>query len=97
VNHPASPLALLFIRSFLVPVDMRILAPVLPFISTSLGSSPGAIGLAMTGRSLAYGTGPLFYGPLAAPCSKALKRSISLKSLYPPPLSDSKRFGGGIL
>jgi len=62
---PMSPLALLFILSFLVSVDIRILAPVLPSISNSLGSSPGTIGLAMTTYSLAYGTGQLFYGPLS--------------------------------
>jgi len=60
-----SSLALLFILCFLVSVDIRILAPVLPSISNSLGSSPGAIGLAMTSYSLAYGTGQLFYGPLS--------------------------------
>jgi YNFM family putative membrane transporter len=60
-----SPLALLFILSFLVSVDIRILAPVLPSISSSLGSSPGTIGLAMTSYSLAYGMGQLFYGPLS--------------------------------
>jgi predicted MFS family arabinose efflux permease len=65
VYHPMSPLALLFILSFLVSVDIRILAPVLPSISNSLGSSPGTIGLAMTSYSLAYGTGQLFYGPLS--------------------------------
>jgi YNFM family putative membrane transporter len=59
------PLALLFVLSFLVSVDVRILAPVLPSISNSLGSSPGTIGLAMTTYSLAYGTGQLFYGPLS--------------------------------
>ena len=60
-----SPLSLLFVLSFLVSVDIRILAPVLPSISSSLGSSPGTIGLAMTSYSLAYGTGQLFYGPLS--------------------------------
>ena len=60
-----SPLAILFILSFLVAIDVRILAPVLPSISNSLGSSPGTIGLAMTTYSLAYGTGQLFYGPLS--------------------------------
>ena len=60
-----SPLTLLFILTFLVSVDVRILAPVLPSISASLGSSPGTIGLAMTTYSLAYGTGQLFYGPLS--------------------------------
>ena len=60
-----SPLTLLLILTFLVSVDVRILAPVLPSISVSLGSSPGTIGLAMTTYSLAYGTGQLFYGPLS--------------------------------
>jgi MFS transporter, YNFM family, putative membrane transport protein len=60
-----SPLSLLLILTFLVTVDVRMLAPVLPSISISLGSSPGTIGLAMTTYSLAYGTGQLFYGPLS--------------------------------
>ena len=60
-----SPLTLLLILTFLVSVDVRILAPVLPSISVSLGSSPGTIGLAMTTYSFAYGTGQLFYGPLS--------------------------------
>lgn len=60
-----SPLTLLFILAFLVSVDLRILAPVLPSISLSLKSSPGTIGLAMTTYSLAYGFGQLFYGPLS--------------------------------
>jgi YNFM family putative membrane transporter len=60
-----NPLALLFILSFLVSVDVRILAPVLPSISDSLGSSPGAVGLAMTTYSFTYGLGQLFYGPLS--------------------------------
>ena len=59
------PLVILFILSFLVAIDVRILAPVLPSISNSLGSSPGTIGLAMTTYSLAYGTGQLIYGPLS--------------------------------
>lgn len=60
-----SPLTLLFIMAFLVSVDLRILAPVLPSIALSLKSSPGAIGLAMTTYSIAYGFGQLFYGPLS--------------------------------
>lgn len=60
-----TPLALLFILSFLVSVDIRILTPVLPSISDSLGSSPGMVGLAMTSYSLTYGVGQLFYGPLS--------------------------------
>jgi predicted MFS family arabinose efflux permease len=60
-----TPLALLFALAFLVSVDIRILAPVLPSISATLGSPPGVVGLAMTTYSLAYGTGQLFYGPLS--------------------------------
>lgn len=60
-----TPLALLFILSFLVSVDIRILTPVLPSISDSLGSTPGTVGLAMTAYSFAYGVGQLFYGPLS--------------------------------
>lgn len=62
---PLTPLALLFTLAFLVSVDLRILAPVLPSISESLGSPPGIVGLAMTTYALAYGTGQLFYGPLS--------------------------------
>jgi predicted MFS family arabinose efflux permease len=60
-----TPLALLFILSFLVCVDLRILAPVLPSISDSLRSTPGTVGLAMTTYTLSYGVGQLFYGPLS--------------------------------
>ena len=60
-----TPLALLFILSFLVSIDIRILTPVLPSISDSLGSSPGVVGLAMTTYALTYGLGQLFYGPLS--------------------------------
>lgn len=60
-----SPLVLLLMLSFLVSVDVRILAPVLPSISESLGSSAGSIGLAMTTYSFAYGLGQLIYGPLS--------------------------------
>ncbi len=56
---------MLFMLTFLVSVDVRILTPVLPSISHSLGASPGTVGLAMTTYTLAYGTGQLFYGPLS--------------------------------
>jgi len=59
------PLLLLFGLAFLVSVDLRILAPVLPSIATSLGATAGATGLAMTTYSLAYGSGQLAYGPLS--------------------------------
>ena len=60
-----TPLVLLFTLAFLVSVDVRILAPVLPSISQSLGSTAGTVGLAMTTYALAYGTGQLVYGPLS--------------------------------
>jgi len=60
-----TPLALLFILSFLVCVDLRILTPLLPSISDSLGSSPGMVGLAMTTYTFTYGVAQLFYGPLS--------------------------------
>jgi len=60
-----TPLTLLFALAFLVSVDLRVLAPVLPSISGSLGTSAGTVGLAMTTYSFAYGTGQLFYGPLS--------------------------------
>ncbi len=60
-----SPLALLFTLAFVVSIDMRILIPVLPSISHSLGSSTGTVGLAMTTYGFAYGFGQLFYGPLS--------------------------------
>src|SRR3990167_5117718 len=60
-----TPLLLLFILAFLVSVDVRILAPVLPSIAVSLGATAGAAGLAMTSYSLAYGTGQLVNAPLS--------------------------------
>jgi len=59
------PLVLLFALTFLVAVDVRILAPVLPSISLSLGSPAGTVGLAMTTYAFAYGMGQLVYGPLS--------------------------------
>ncbi len=60
-----TPLLLLFTLAFLVSVDLRIMAPVLPSITASLGATAGAAGLAMTSYALAYGTGQLVYGPLS--------------------------------
>jgi predicted MFS family arabinose efflux permease len=60
-----TPLALLFTLAFLVSVDLRIVAPVLPSIATSLGATAGSAGLAMTSYALAYGSGQLVYGPLS--------------------------------
>jgi predicted MFS family arabinose efflux permease len=58
-------LTLLFLLAFLVSVDLRIIAPVLPSISESLQATAGAIGLAMTSYSFAYGAGQLAYGSLS--------------------------------
>jgi predicted MFS family arabinose efflux permease len=58
-------LSLLFLLAFLVSVDLRIIAPVLPSISESLRATAGAIGLAMTSYSFAYGAGQLAYGGLS--------------------------------
>ena len=58
-------LALLFLLAFLVSVDLRIIAPVLPSIIESLRATPGGVGLAMTSYSFAYGAGQLVYGPLS--------------------------------
>ena len=58
-------LALLFLLAFLVSVDLRIIAPVLPSISESLRATAGAVGLAMTSYTFAYGAGQLAYGPLS--------------------------------
>ena len=60
-----TPLVLLFALTFLVSVDVRILTAVLPSISASLASTPGAVGLAMTSYTFAYGTGQLVYGPIS--------------------------------
>ncbi len=65
--------------SFLVFVDVRILTPVLPSISDSLGSSPGSVGLAMTTYSFAYGIGQLIFGPLSDRLSRiAVVRAASI-------------------
>ena len=58
-------LALLFLLAFLVSVDLRIIAPVLPSITESLRATAGSVGLAMTSYALAYGAGQLVYGPLS--------------------------------
>ncbi len=58
-------LALLFVLAFVVSVDLRIIAPVLPSIATSLHATAGAVGLAMTTYAVAYGSGQLVYGPLS--------------------------------
>lgn len=60
-----SPFALLFAVCFVVSVDNRIIAPLLPSISAALDATPGAAGLAMATYALAYGAAPLLYGPLS--------------------------------
>ncbi len=60
-----TPLVLLFTVSFVVSVDSRIIAPLLPSISGALAATPGATGLAMATYALAYGAAPLLYGPLS--------------------------------
>ena len=65
ISHPVTPIVLLFSLAFLVSVDVRILAPVLPSISLSLGSTAGTVGLARTSYAFAYGAGQLVYGPLS--------------------------------
>src|SRR5206468_8281012 len=59
-----TPLLLLFTLAFVVTVDVRILAPVLPSIAASLGATAGAGGLVTLSYSLVYGTGQLVYVPL---------------------------------
>jgi predicted MFS family arabinose efflux permease len=51
--------------AFLVSVDLRMLAPVLPSIAASLSATAGQVGLAMTAYALTYGGGQLVYGPLS--------------------------------
>jgi MFS family permease len=58
-------LALLFVLAFVVSVDLRIIAPVLPSLAESLRATSGGVGLAMTSYALAYGSGQLLYGPLS--------------------------------
>jgi predicted MFS family arabinose efflux permease len=60
-----TPLLLLVTLAFIVAVDLRIIAPVLPSISASLGATAGAVGMAMTTYSFAYGIGQLVYGPVS--------------------------------
>ena len=60
-----TPLVFLFVLSFVMAVDNRIIAPLLPSISDSLAATPGAAGLAMTTYAFAYGAGQLVYGPLS--------------------------------
>jgi predicted MFS family arabinose efflux permease len=60
-----SPLPWLFLLAGLVTLDARIIAPVLPAISASLGVSPGQVGLAVTAYAIGYGVLQLVYGPLS--------------------------------
>ena len=58
-------LTVLFLLAFVVSVDQRIIAPVLPSIAESLRATAGAIGLAMTSYAFAYSTSQLVYGGLS--------------------------------
>lgn len=56
---------LLFMLAFVVAVDAKLIAPVLPSIAASLGGTVGQVGLAMTTFSFAFAGGQLVYGPLS--------------------------------
>jgi predicted MFS family arabinose efflux permease len=58
-------LSVLFLLAFVVSVDQRIIAPVLPSIAASLHATAGGIGLAMTSYAFAYSTSQLVYGGLS--------------------------------
>lgn len=60
-----TPLARLFTLAGLVSLDTRIMVPILPAISASLGVSPGEVGYAVTAYSLVYGAMQVVYGPLS--------------------------------
>jgi len=60
-----SPLARLFALAGLVSLDTRIMVPVLPAISASLGVAPGEVGYAVTAYTLVYGSMQVVYGPLS--------------------------------
>jgi predicted MFS family arabinose efflux permease len=61
----AAALPLLTVLAFLVQVDVRLMTPLLPSMAESLGTTVGAMGLAMTLYMLPYGLCQLGYGPLA--------------------------------
>ena len=58
-------LSVLFLLAFVVSVDQRIIAPVLPSIAASLHATAGGIGLAMTSYAFAYSGSQLVYGGLS--------------------------------
>ena len=58
-------LSVLFLLAFVVSVDQRIIAPVLPSIAASLHATAGGVGLAMTSYAFAYSTSQLVYGGLS--------------------------------
>jgi predicted MFS family arabinose efflux permease len=62
---PSGLLPLLGMLTFLVALDQRAIAPVLPQIAGDFGASVTAAGLAMTAYLLPYGLCQLVYGPLA--------------------------------
>jgi len=58
-------LSVLFLLAFVVSVDQRIIAPVLPSIAASLHATAGGVGLAMTSYAFAYSASQLVYGGLS--------------------------------
>jgi len=58
-------LALLSSLAFLVSIDSRMVAPLLPAIATSVRASVGATGLIVTAYAIPYGLFQIAYGPLA--------------------------------
>ena len=60
-----SPLPWLFALAACVSLDGRMLAPILPALAAAFGAPSGAVGLAMTAYTAAYGVCQLVYGPLS--------------------------------
>jgi len=64
-NDRTRSIPLLFTLAFVIAVDAKLIAPVLPSIAASLGGTVGQVGLAMTTFSSAFAGGQLIYGPLS--------------------------------
>lgn len=60
-----TPLTRLFALAGLTSLDTRIMVPVLPAITASLGVSPGEAAWAVTAYTVAYGAMQIVYGPLS--------------------------------
>lgn len=63
--NPRVAIALLTSLAFLVSVDSRMIAPLLPAIAASVHASVAAAGLIVTAYALPYGLFQIAYGPLA--------------------------------